>query len=386
MKRALVACLVVAACGDNQQPVEIDVPYGAAAFVGYKANGAWHDAKPTERGYRIDTVGPYQFVFVCATDQDFDVEELFADASDGDQVLVASSAIDPCVEPHEQVASGHITGTVAQPGTVRVGELGQEGLASDWTYDLVVPQGREDLLFVPETGLTPVIRRDLEIGGGANPQPRIDLVTEGITLERAPLTVNGSLDGANIIATTVLVTANGTELPLLASATPLLLPAAELRAGERQYVDVSIDEPANGGDYNDFVELAADGDLVAQIQPPPAVTYSATDLALAATWDRAPTDAVGYQLLVANPGNRSIVHGFATATVATTRTLDLSVDRDAPGFLDAWRPLWSRDLDSSARTFEVAASRDCDCYETLLIDRGRTTAFTSPRSRCALLR
>lgn len=387
MKCALVACWVMAACGDNQQPVEIAVPNGTPAFVAYKAAGAWRVPAETERGYRIDSEGAYQFVFVCANDQDFDVEELFADASDGDQTLVVSTgAIESCATPRGDIAFADLTGEVTQPGEVRVDKYGQEGLTPGWSYDLAVPEGIQDLVFVPETGLTPVVRRDIDVEPGANPQSEIDLASEGITLERAPLTVTGAVAGSNILALTVLVTANGTELPLLASATPLLLPAAELRSGERQYVDVSIDEPDAGGDYNDFVELASDGDLSVRVQPPPVVTYAAGELGVAATWDGEPTDAVGYQLLVTNPGTASVVHGFTTASAALTKTLDLSIDRDAPGFLDVWRPLWSRDLDSSARAFQVAASRDGDCYETQVIDRGRTTAYTGFATRCTLLR
>ena len=164
MKRALVACWVVAACGDNQQPIEVAVPYGTPAFVGYKANGAWHAAPSTERGYRIDIVGPYQFVFVCADDQDFDLEELFADTADGDQRIdVSTLQIEACATPRHVLAAGRITGTVVQPGTVQVGIYGMEGLATNWSYDLAVAQGRQDLVFRPETGVLPVVRRDLSL-------------------------------------------------------------------------------------------------------------------------------------------------------------------------------------------------------------------------------
>ncbi|HET9992052.1 MAG TPA: hypothetical protein VFQ65_26160, partial [Kofleriaceae bacterium] len=94
--------------------------------------------------------------------------------------------------------------------------------------------------------------------------------------------------------------------------------------------------------------------------------------------------AVGFELLVSAGGTASIIHGVATATVSGNELLDLSVDPHAPGFLDAWRPVWSHDLASSARAFSVQASREGGCYETLLVDRGRSTAYYAPTSRCGL--
>jgi hypothetical protein len=117
MRRVLVAWVVVAACGDNQQPVEIAVPYGVASFVGYKANGSWHEAKPTDRGYRIISDGPYQFVFVCGDDQTFDVEELFADPSDGDQEIATQLSSDSCRVDRDGVALAEVTARSCNPAS-----------------------------------------------------------------------------------------------------------------------------------------------------------------------------------------------------------------------------------------------------------------------------
>ncbi|HET9989215.1 MAG TPA: hypothetical protein VFQ65_11860, partial [Kofleriaceae bacterium] len=196
MRRALVACLVVAACGDNQQPVEIAVPYGVPAFVGYKANGTWHEPKPTDRGYRVVSDGPYQFVFVCGDDQTFDVEELFADPSDGDQEIATQLSSDACRVGRGDVALAEVTGTVVQPGFLILGLSG--GSASDlpnWSYDVITVQGSQALLFTPFTADIIVLRRDVEIGPGANPQPVIDTRTEETSLVRAPLTIHGMVEG-----------------------------------------------------------------------------------------------------------------------------------------------------------------------------------------------
>lgn len=387
MTRAPVACLVVAACGDNQQPVEIAVPHGTPAFVAYKANGTWHGAKPTKRGYLVESVGQYQFVFVCADPQGFDVEELFADTSDGDQELEPQASVDACRTLSGDIAFANITGTVAQAGFLELGVSGASaGDSPNWSYDITTVEGRQALVFRPFTADVVVIRRDVEIGPGTNPQPIIDTSTEAIDLTRMPLSFAGTSLADRAQTMTTLITADGEHLVVaFAAASPLLLPGSQLEAGERQLVDVNIDEqPQDTSTYLDHVRLDA-MDLRVKVLPPPDVRYSTTGLGTVVTWQHEPLDAVGFELLVASGGTPSIIHGVATASVSTTSTLDLSVDPDAPGFLDAWRPVWSHDLDSSARAFQVLASRDGGCYETQLVDRGRSTAYTSPTSRCSQL-
>jgi hypothetical protein len=383
MTRALVACLVVAACGDNQQPVEIAVPYGTPAFVAYKANGTWHGAKPTERGYRIDTVGPYQFVFVCADAQGFDVEELFADTSDGDQAVFTTAVVDACFAPRQPTGSARIEGSVQQAGTLMLGLYGTEAFTQNWTYDFGLAQGRYDLVFRPEVAATPVIRRDVDVGIGMNPQAPIDAAVEGVALAKVPLTITGAMAGSHYGVSTTLVTANGAALIVDRSDAPMLLPDAMLRTGEHQLIDLDIAEQATSS-YFDHVTMSEASELVAHVQPPPDVTYAASELGTSVTWQHEPLDAVGYELTVTANGDASVIHGFTTKDVAY-ETLDLAVDRDAPGFLDAWRPIWSTDLDSSTRSFQVAALRDGNCYETQLLDRGRETAVLQLGSRCSQL-
>jgi hypothetical protein len=387
MRRALVACVVVAACGDNQQPVEVVVPHGTPAFVAYKANGTWRIPPATAHGYRVDAQAPYQFVFVCADDQGFDVEELFADPSDGDQELQAQSTIGACRVDLGNPAIAEATGSVVQPGFLELGGLtNASGDSPDWTYDLATTPGPHALAFRPITADVVVIRRALELGAGTNPQPVIDATTEAMPLARAALTISGMVDGEPVATTTTLATSAGESLVIaIADASPLLLRTSDLEADERQWVDVYIQEPTPDGSYTDHATLDAT-DLAVKLQPPPDVSYATSELGTSVTWQGEPLDAVGYELLVANSGIPSLIHGVATATVSGDSTLDLSVDGDAPGFLDAWRPLWSHDLASSSRAFQLAASRDGACYETLLVDRGRSTSYTAPGSRCPVLR
>jgi len=386
MRRALVACFLVAACGDNQQPIEIVVPHGAASFVGYKANGVWHDAVPTARGYRVISDGPYQFVFVCADDSGFDVEELFADPADGDQELSPTLAIEACSTVAAPAANAEVTGTVDEPGTLTLG-LTHQNASSDsanWSYDIATWQSRQTFLFAPVTADIVVVRRDVDLLPGLDPQPPIDLTSEGVTLARAPLNVQGMVSGRVPTTSSWLAESDGETLYLATAVdTALLLPAAALAPGEHQFVDVDIEEEtsATASEYRDHARVDA-GDLTVRLQPPPTVTYAMSELGTSVAWEHEPLDAVGYELLVSAGGTPSIVHGFATATVSGSSTLDLAVDRDAPEFLDAWRPAWSHDLASSARAFQVQASRDGNCYETELLDRGRSTAYTGLASRC----
>jgi hypothetical protein len=323
-------------------------------------------------------------VFVCAGGDSFDVEELFADTSDGDQELEPQVAIDACRTLRGDTAFAHVTGTVAQPGLLELGGGGASSADSpNWSYDITTAVGRQALLFRPITADVVVLRRDVDIEPGTNPQPVIDTSTEAIALTRMSLALDGAILAGQVHTMTTLITADGEQLIFaFDGATPLLLPGSELQAGERQLVDVTIDQQTqDASTYEDHARLDAT-DLTVKLLPPPDVSYSTTDLGTAVTWQHEPLDAVGFELLVATGGTASIIHGVATATVSTTSMLDLSVDRDAPGFLDALRPVWSHDLDSSARAFQVQASRDGGCYETLLVDRGRSTAYTSPGSRC----
>jgi hypothetical protein len=351
--------------------------------VAYKANGTWHGAKPTKRGYLIESIGPYQFVFVCADAQGFDVEELFADTSDGDQAVFVSAVVDACLVPRQPIVGARIEGSVRQPGTIMLGLYGTEAFTQDWTYDLGVAQGRYDLVFRPEVATTPVIRRDVDVGIGMNPQPPIDAAVEGVALAKVPLTITGAAVGSRYSVSTTLVTANGDALIVDRSDGPLVLPDAMLRPGERQLIDLDIAEQATSS-YFDHVTMSRAGELVAHVQPPPDLTYAASDLATSVTWRHEPLDAVSYELTVTANGDASVIHGVTTQHVAFEK-LDLAIDRDAPGFLDAWRPTWSTDLESSTRSFQVAALRDGNCYETQLLDRGRETAVLQLGSRCALL-
>jgi hypothetical protein len=388
MNRALVAWVVVAACGDNQQPVEIAVPYGTPAFVAYKANGAWHGAKPTERGYLIESVGQYQFVFVCAGGEGFDVEELFADTSDGDQtVFTTFGLIEMCGADRHPSLFGNIDGTMLQPGSIRFYSQRAEGFAANWSYSIAAAVGRRDLVAVPETAEIAAIRRDIDVAVGSNPQPPIDLVSESVALVSVPMTITGLVEGASVRVTSTLATNNGTFLPFSDySNSAFLLPDSAIRLGERQYFDLDIDEAGpNSSSYWDHVAMDAGTELVAHVQPPPDTSYSVSELGTSVTWKHEALDAVDYELLVTANGTSSVIHGIATQSVAN-ETLDLSVDREAPGFLDAWRPAWSTDLDSSSRTFQTAALRDGACYETQVFDRGRATASFGLSSRCGVLR
>ncbi|MEP6862372.1 MAG: hypothetical protein ABJE66_17235 [Deltaproteobacteria bacterium] len=386
MTRALVACLVVAACGDNQQPVEIAVPYGTPAFVAYKADGTWRGAKPTKRGYLIESVGQYQFVFVCADSHGFDVEELFADTSDGDQTLSTGGGdIELCNTIREQSVEGHINGTMIQPGVVSLYNEANEGLAADWSYDLGATIGRRDLVAVPITGDIVAIRRDIDVVVGPNPQAPIDLASESIPLVRVPSTITGLVPGSHVDVASTLRTINGTDLQYARSSdAPLLLPDSAIEPGERQFFDLDVEQGATDSYYWDHVAMEAGTELVAHLQPPPDTSYATSELGTSVTWQHEALDAVGYELLVTANGASSLIHGVATKSVVN-HTLDLSVDRDAPGFLDGWRPTWSTDLESSTRTFKVAALRDGACYETQLFDRGRETATIGLGSRCAVL-
>lgn len=384
MKVAAAVAVLAAACGDNRQPVNVDV-HGLAGFAAYKSDGAWHEPVPAEGSYRVDAFGPYQFVFVCGDDQTFDVEELFADPADGDQRIDPLAETAAC-EPALEGELGTLAGQVAQAGTVEIGAVGTEGFAPGWSYSLDLPQGRHDLVFRPSSALTPVLRRDLEVGPGVNVQPAIDATSEGVALERHPVELEALPDMAQVDTVATVITANGEHLDVgVANGVSAMLPAGSLRPGDRQVLAIRVLEDPFTEDDIVLDRTDNTAPLSAAVRPLPEVAYATTGTATAVTWRDVPLTPTSYELLISNPGTASVVHGRATSTVASG-SLDLSIDADLTGFLAAWRPTWARDLDSSARTFHVLSPLATGCYEVELTDLGRSTHGGMIGTRCPLLR
>jgi len=366
MKAVLAAVALMAACGDNTT-ITIGFPDGALAFATYKADGGWHHPEATSTGYRIDRAGPYQFVWVCSQNGVLDIEELFADTSDGDQDVapVIDSACYPDGTPVVSGALGRISGSVVQAGMLSVGSFGTDSFMPDWTYDLEATQGVHDVVFVPEYEASHVVvRRDVTVGDMPNVQPAIDLTAEGTALVPVPVAIEGLAVGEQVVSHSVLV-ANEEPVQLVyGDATVGVLPSQELGPADYQLVYVS----ASNGEADEDAYFSPDLTRSVAFIPPPTVSFTTSDTGIAATWAHASVGTVGFELSVSD--GTSVIHGHILPSVAGEHVLDLAIDPDIQGFADAWRPAWSHDLDAARVTFKVTALRDHACYATRVTHNG----------------
>ncbi|MGE0549845.1 MAG: hypothetical protein AB7O24_17020 [Kofleriaceae bacterium] len=182
----------------------------------------------------------------------------------------------PCHTPPAIPTTATITGTMVQPGTIWISGDTQ-GLSSNWSFELDVPQGEHELVAV--AGNKILIRNDVMVSIPAT-VGTID-VDDGDELEPVPLTVTGKHPSETLSIATVLLTEHDQVMVQGEGNVAKVAPPSQLTSNDHQMLVAVIDSfPAFRyvlTDYHgtDPGSLALPEPLTGVARDPGGVTWSA---------------------------------------------------------------------------------------------------------------
>ncbi len=316
------------------QPRTINIESYASTptFVAYRAgSGAWMTPTTTAQGYSILATDDYVFVAVCtSTDGSLDEVELAATVSDGSTNYIGCTSDDAAGSGGATVA---ITGTMNQVGNVQMADEASSATAP-WSFSLNVPPNTtQDLVAIGTTSM--LMRRNIAVTATATqPQPTIDLSTDGTALLNQTISVTGTPADDTAQTSVFLYTANsGAQISTGTSMTSVVLvPSALLQTGDEETVDVYA------SDMTTFQESEVSDPTVTQFAMLPrlqGVTFAGTT----SSWTTLPQANAIYSDRYYSSGTvtkAASVQMSPTWLAATTAT-SVAFDDSATG----WQPAWS---------------------------------------------
>jgi len=308
-------------------------------------NADWQAPVASAPGrYLMNVHGLYTVVAVCM-ESALEVELAEASRTLDDPHEFEMPCLVRYVPPSKLVP---VTGTMVQRGVVTLGPSRGSGDASNWQFDLLVPEGVADLvatsMFAPD-GDHIAIRRDLPLTEGIVVPP-IDVAAEGVPLTQLPLTVTNlrSVDyvSAGFTLYTPSTTMTVTNGPV--GATVGVVPDSVLRPGDKQRVLVDIFSYIDDGIFRGMSRALVPG--VSTVFTAPDVIDASVDPVdpdRGFTWKTLPGHDTIDLWVGGSVGDtfverhKQLTSSYETATAATT----ISWDSDIPGYKPEWRSVFA---------------------------------------------
>jgi len=335
----------------------------APLFVMYRdGTGPWHAPVDTGKSLELSIHDKYELVAVCGdavNGFDTGFEASTFDESGGATFLPCFGFFD---EGGQTVVA---SGTMKQPGTVAMGFTSDTSTTANWTFQLDVFPGLQDLVAVGDGRM--LIRRDLDIAAAIT-LPGIDVVADGVALQSVPLQLTGTLTDDDVISTRVtLLTGNGfLALDPVTGTTAKVAPATLLAATDRQFLSVNV--AAGPLSRRAFMRYTDGSPTTIPLLPRLAgIVFGPNRV----TWSTVPEGDV--ELFIAS--GATALHGAATKGWLGTATELVLDTTEIPGFLPEWRPgaVDFRSFDVSQFTDGVSLSTGIEDSPSGKPSRLRTT-------------
>jgi hypothetical protein len=390
----VVLCPVLAACGSgsgsgsgshvNDGPpmtitVSNDFPPAVVAFRD-GVDAGWEVAtQKTSTTFEAVVHGPYLLAIQCVdvptqTGQLLTGTGLYAKSVDDPM-----NAIGCAIAPVRHLVTGHM----AQPGFLRLGDANAQSTTADWDFQLWVPNGSYDLIATTTDQIA--IRRELAVNDAdVAVTPPVDVTAEGTAFVDVAFTApNATPDETLSVA--VGVVNNVTNIPARIYqgpvATAKAAPDAALLPTDVQSASVRV---TKGNAMRALRRpFRVGGDTVYML--PPAiggVQWSTAGGQLSVSWTSMPDLDVLYVDLYVTPDAQLSQNLVATpGYLADTGVTQLTLATDFPGFQPAWKAdlnaPYTRDLIAQKGT-ELATVTTSEITETV---GGASVAVAAPDSR-----
>jgi hypothetical protein len=334
--RSIVIALLVSACGNNQSsPPVIDPPdappdppgtpnvvfvetFGdSPTFIRYRTNdGEWQVPFDTGDGYELYVGAQYELVAVCENTGGVDVGFEYGTADETSETFL------PCYAPYEGPTEPvSVTGTMAQPGTVVMGDIATSS-EPNWSFELAVPQSTYDLVAAGDQRIA--IRRNVEVAGTLA-LDAIDVDVEGAAYTERVFTVE-SLPGEQVGTRVSLFTQNGgAYLPFVQGTTAKVPPADLLNAND--FAQIEVTAFGNRTYRSNYVGASRETNI--EFLP---VIDNVTFNADGVIW----TGELGYGADLYTYARSGSIHLAASPGWVAGKS-KLAIDTDIPGFEERWR-------------------------------------------------
>nr|HEX4315009.1 hypothetical protein [Kofleriaceae bacterium] len=340
--------------GDDAPTHTIVVGTLVPDYIAYRSDGGpWQAAVRGQAGYTITVADDYVLLLVCdngGSGTAFDAEE-FALTFHGDGATIFPFCTQPTPSTIPSDAPIAVTGTMAQPGTVRIAGKTASSATAPWTYAIPTVAGRHDVLAVDTAGAA-VFDKGLYFDADS-PGLAIDTAATGAPLMTEALAISGVGSDELRVATdvvstgdTVISDSDGSDLTLVT------MPASEIAPGDLTYI--AIRATGAGTERQAFADALGSDALPASydLLPPFAATaFEVSATAATGSWTAPPTATADIELEILAGGDVQAITA-SPSYLATNDLMALEFDDTAPGYLPAWR------LDPLAATVDLAAFSD----------------------------
>lgn len=331
MTRHLVLVLVVGCAVDTDPPpedlspklvmVELDDDSGPPIFMRYRnGSGAWQEPEVMGSRWMLRVHDRFELITVCGYDPRYITNlEATTFGESGDSVRIF------CGRETELAPTVTVSGTMVQPGHVRIDSESREGLTPDWQFELYVESARHDLIAVG--GDRMMIRRNLEITMDTT-VPTVDVVIEGAVMPTVPLSITGIASGEVTTTSLWMVTSNGSMMLHEKGTTAHVMPPELKTATDHQEILFVVDGPTSTRGAK--IDYDAGGTTAFTLLPRlEGVRFEA----MRATWSTLPQGAVSLWVV----GDSPMRFRASSKWLAGETELGF-IDDDIPGYLPEWKP------------------------------------------------
>jgi hypothetical protein len=345
--RQIVILVLLVACDGSSHPDDIDPQpdaspqpdsppramnvvsvetFGEAPLLVMYRDGTGPWQKPVDTGQSLELIvhDRYELVAVCGdavNGFDTGIEASTFDESGGSTSL-------PCFGSFDDGGQTIVaSGTMTQPGTVAMGFDSDTSTTANWTFQLDVAPGLQDLVALGSGRM--LIRRDLNLAAALT-LPGIDVVADGAALQSVRLQLTGALIDDVVSTRITLLTGNGFfSLDSVPGTTAKVAPESLLVATDRQFL--SIDAAAGPISRHAFMRYTDVSPTTIPLLPRLAnIVFGPSRV----TWSTVPDGDV--ELFTAS--GSIALHATATKGWLGTSTELVMDTTEVPGFLPEWRP------------------------------------------------
>ena len=354
---SILLSLWAAGCGDEgASPVTVGITTDITPpLVAFRdgVDGEWQLAtqvSPTR--FEAKVTGPYFFAVVC--------EQMFGDISLLQWGRTPDDEREENIKCDARPTVGHIvTGRMAQPGQLRLGNGMASSSFPDWVFSIFTPPGTYDLMARTDDRI--LLRRGVAITGDLALTPPLDVFQGGAALTSVAFTATNAEPFETVAASVRLELAPGI-LPYSiyrgSVATARVVPSSVLAATDTQIVSV---QATAGYGFRAQLRPFRVGDETAFTLPDPivGVQWEVADSGISASWTSVPELDVLSVLVGGMPPGSTRYHNFllelSPRFLAETGVTRATVDLALPGFKPEWKVdfgrQYSRDL-SAQRTVD----------------------------------
>lgn len=354
---SILLSLWAAGCGDEGvSPVTVAITTDITPpLVAFRdgIDGEWQlatQASPTR--FEAKVTGPYFFAVVC--------EQMFGDISLLQWGRTPDDEREENIKCDVRPTVGHIvTGRMAQPGELRLGNGMASSSFPDWVFSVFTPPGTYDLMARTDDRI--LLRRAVAITGDLALTPTIDVFQGGAALAPVAFTATNAEPFETVAASVQLELAPGI-LPFSIYrgpvATARVAPSSVLAATDTQ--TASVQATAGYGFRAQRRPFRVGGETAYTLPDPiSGVQWEVADSNLSVSWTSVPELDVLDVLVSGMPPGSTRYHNllltlsprFLAETGVTRATVDLAL----PGFKPEWKVDFGRKYSR-----EVFAQRTVD--------------------------